>query len=78
MTRVMHATTTMKSVAEDVAGGTTTAHATSTVVIAIMTGAHATTTEEEEGTVVSHATTNAVTTIDGTEQWFTKCYLAAK
>jgi len=56
-----------RTVAEDVAGDTMTAHGTTTVVIAIMTGAaHATSTE---GTVVvSHAITNAVTTIDGTEQ----------
>jgi hypothetical protein len=60
----MRATMTTTNVAEDVAGGMMTAHGTTTVVIAIMTEVRATTTER---TVVSHAITNAVMTIDGTE-----------
>jgi hypothetical protein len=67
MTRVMRASTRTTIVAEDVADDTKIAHGTTTEGIAIMTEAHVTTTEGTAA-AVSHATTIAVTTTDGTEQ----------
>jgi hypothetical protein len=68
MTRVMRATTRAKNVVEDGAGDTTIAHhGTTTEGTAITTEAHVTT-REGTAAVVSHATTIAVTTTDGTEQ----------